>query len=84
MTAPSVVDFYDRLAPFFIEDGGDACTAHVMRSQYYAVPVARLVELMGEAGFRQVRRIDQRFFQPLIAGFKPSPAFAAQEGQVPS
>jgi SAM-dependent methyltransferase len=63
---------YD-LSMYFVEDGGGAaCSTHVMRSRYYAVPVARLVELMTEAGFLDVRRIDDRFFQPLLAGFKPA------------
>jgi SAM-dependent methyltransferase len=62
--------FYN-LAMYFVEDaGGPECATHVMRSRYYAVPVGRLVELMTEAGFVDVRRIDGRFFQPLIAGFK--------------
>jgi len=61
---------YD-LSMYFVEDrDGSECTAHVMRSKYYAVPVSRVVELMTEAGFQAVRRIDDRFFQPLIAGFK--------------
>ena len=41
-----------------------------MRSRCYAVPVVRLVELMTECGFHDVRRIDGRFFQPLIVGFE--------------
>jgi SAM-dependent methyltransferase len=61
---------YD-LSMYFIEDGGGSdCVAHVMRSKYYAVPTVRLIELMTEAGFRRVRRIDQRFFQPLIIGLR--------------
>jgi SAM-dependent methyltransferase len=61
---------YD-LSMYFVEDcGGSECTTHVMRSQYYAVPVVRVVELMTEAGFQAVRRIDDRFFQPLVVGFK--------------
>ncbi len=61
---------YD-LSMYFIEDrGGSECISHVMRSKYYAVPVARLVELMSAAGFQGVCRIDGRVFQPLIAGFK--------------
>jgi hypothetical protein len=56
---------------YFIEDtGGSECTTHVMRATYYAVPVVRLVDLMTEGGFHDVRRIDGRFFQPLIVGFK--------------
>jgi SAM-dependent methyltransferase len=62
--------FYN-LAMYFMEDGGEPeCTTHVMRSRYYAVSVVRLVELMTEGGFDGVRRIDGRFFQPLIVGFK--------------
>jgi SAM-dependent methyltransferase len=62
---------YD-LSMYFVEDrGGSECAAHVMRSKYYAVPITHVVELMTEAGFQAVRRIDQRFFQPLIAGFRP-------------
>jgi SAM-dependent methyltransferase len=61
---------YD-LSMYFVEDDGQSeCAVHVMRSKYYAVPVARVVELMTEAGFRAVRRIDGRFFQPLIVGSK--------------
>ena len=63
---------YD-LSFYFVEDsGGRECTTHVMRSKYYAIPTGRLIELMTEAGFREVRRLDQRFFQPLIVGSKPS------------
>jgi SAM-dependent methyltransferase len=61
---------YD-LSMYFVEDrGGSECRTHVMRTRYYAVPIARLVQLMTKAGFQDVRRIDDRFFQPLIAGFK--------------
>lgn len=63
-------EIYD-LSMYFVEDRGEPeCATHVMRSKYYAIPVARLLGLMTEAGFRGVRRIDQRFFQPLIIGFK--------------
>lgn len=65
---------YD-LSMYFVEDSGASeCTTRVMRSRYYAVPVARLVEVMIDAGFQAVRRIDNRFFQPLIVGFKPGEA----------
>ena len=63
---------YD-LSMYFVEDGGGSeCSTHVMRARYYAIPVARLVELMASAGFRDVRRLDERFFQPLIVGFRPA------------
>jgi ubiquinone/menaquinone biosynthesis C-methylase UbiE len=63
---------YD-LSMYFIEDTDSQCTSHVMRTQYYAVPVVRLIELMAEAGFQQVQRIEDRFFQTLIVGMKKAP-----------
>jgi hypothetical protein len=42
-----------------------------MRATYYAVSVPRLMELMREAGFAQVRRMDGAFYQPLIVGRRP-------------
>jgi hypothetical protein len=39
-----------------------------MRSVYYAVGIPRLMELMSEAGFSDVRRLDEKFFQPMILG----------------
>lgn len=65
---------YD-LAMYFIEDGGEAgCRTHVMRSRYYAVGTATLVALMAEAGFSEVRRLDGRFYQPVIVGTRPGSA----------
>ncbi len=61
---------YD-LSMYFVEDaGGTECVTHVMRSKYYAVPIVRLMELMKEAGFIDVHRFDDRFFQPLLTGSK--------------
>ncbi|HET7867685.1 MAG TPA: class I SAM-dependent methyltransferase [Burkholderiaceae bacterium] len=44
---------------------------HVMRSRYYALSTDRLCELMRVAGFRQVRRIDDAFYQPVLVGTQP-------------
>lgn len=61
---------YD-LAMYFVEDrGGNECKTHVMRCRYYPVGIQRLIELMTEAGFVEVERLDGRFFQPLILGTK--------------
>lgn len=65
---------YDVSMYFVADRGGSECTTHVMRSTYYAVPVARIAELMTEVGFQGVRRIDDRFFQPLVVGFKSGEA----------
>jgi len=61
---------YD-LAMYFVEDrGGPECTTHVMHSRFYAVGIQRLQELMRQAGFEGVIRLDDRFFQPMVIGTK--------------
>jgi SAM-dependent methyltransferase len=59
---------YD-LSMYFVEDGGgEDCVTHVMRTKYYAIETGSLIELMSQAGFSEVRRLDGRFFQPVIIG----------------
>jgi SAM-dependent methyltransferase len=54
---------------YFVEDRGEPdCRTHVFRSTYYAVGIPKLMNLMMEAGFADVRRVDNRFFQPVIIG----------------
>ena len=54
---------------YVVEDRGEAgVRTRVMRATCYAIPVPRLVELMREAGFAAVRRLDGAFFQPLVIG----------------
>ena len=68
---PSMTAFYDQLAPFFVveEDlATHAVATHAMRSRYYAVSTARLCDLMREAGFSHVRRMDGAFYQPVLVG----------------
>jgi len=50
------------------DDGGSECKTHVMRTKYYAIGARRLMELMEQAGFEQVQKIDNAFFQPVIIG----------------
>jgi SAM-dependent methyltransferase len=64
-------EIYD-LTMYFVEDrGGAECRTHAFRSRYYAVPITRLVDLLREAGFEAVRRIDGRFFQPVVVAQRP-------------
>jgi hypothetical protein len=59
---------YD-LAMYFVADrGGPDCTTRVMRSRYYAVGTDKLMQLMRQAGFVQVERLDGRFYQPVLVG----------------
>ncbi len=61
-------EFYDLSMYFVEDDGGSNIKTHVMRSRYYAVGTTRLVELMTDAGFEDVVRLDGKFFQPVIIG----------------
>lgn len=69
-----VWDFHDLiydLSMYFIEDRGSAeCITHVMRTKYYAIGTSKLIKLMQEAGFRDIKRIDSQFFQPVLIGVK--------------
>ena len=59
---------YD-VALYFVEDrGASECTTHVMRATYYAIGIPRLMDLMSKAGFVDVRRLDDKFFQPMVIG----------------
>jgi SAM-dependent methyltransferase len=62
---------YDVDMYFVVDQGGRNCETHVMRTQYYAVEIRRLMSLMAEAGFREVQRLDDRLFQPVILGRRP-------------
>ena len=62
---------YD-LAMYFVEDHGQAeCLTHCMRTHYYAVGTGTLISLMQQAGFEDVQRLDDRFYQPVIVGTRP-------------
>jgi len=64
-------DIYD-LAMYFVEDHGQAeCLTHCMRTHYYAVGTGTLISLMQQAGFEDVQRLDDRFYQPVIVGTRP-------------
>jgi SAM-dependent methyltransferase len=69
-----VWEFHDSiydLAIYFVKDqGGANCVTHVMRSKYYAVGADKLISLMQAAGFAQVQRLADRFYQPVIIGRK--------------
>ena len=57
---------YDLSFEITPTDGSDAAT--ILKTSYLAIPVARVLDLMRAAGFENVRRIDNRFFQPVLVG----------------
>lgn len=65
-------DCYDLTLRLTEEAPGEDARTHVFRTRYYAVTIARLLELMGAAGFVGVERRDGEFFQPLLIGMAPS------------
>ncbi len=46
--------------------------ATILKSSYLAIPVAQVAELMSAVGFQSVRRVDDRFFQPVLVGTRPA------------
>ena len=63
-------DFYDLSMYFVVEPEAGRHRVITNKSRYYAVPIAKLRELLEEAGFTKVHRIDDRFFQPVLVGRK--------------
>lgn len=67
-------DCYD-LRMYLTEDHGEReCRTRVLQTRYYAVSIARLLTLLGEAGFVDVARRDDALFQPVIIGRRPRAA----------
>lgn len=52
------------------DGGGDR--AIILKSSYLAIPVAQVAQLMSAVGFQRVRRVDDRFFQPVLVGTRPA------------
>ncbi|MGZ7040121.1 MAG: class I SAM-dependent methyltransferase [Thermoanaerobaculia bacterium] len=63
-------EHYD-LAMYFVFDIAGAVDTRVFRARYYAVSIDRLMALLRDAGFADVRRLDDRMFQPVIAAVRP-------------
>ncbi|MGH7927403.1 MAG: class I SAM-dependent methyltransferase [Candidatus Binatia bacterium] len=65
---------YDMHFYIVRDDGTETCQTQVMRSTYYAISIAELMELMARAGFDKVQRLDDVFFQPVVVGIRSSPS----------
>jgi SAM-dependent methyltransferase len=59
---------YDLAMYFVADDGSPVCPAQVFRTRYYAVGTGTLMALLEAAGFRDVHRLDGRFYQPVLLG----------------
>ena len=66
------VEQYD-LTMFVVEEDlstGEVAT-QAMRSRCYAIGVNKLLTLMADAGFQDLRRLDDVFYQPVLVGTRP-------------
>ena len=58
---------------YFVEDHGKStCKTHALRATYYAIGIPKIIAMMKQAGFDNVHRLDDRYFQPMIIGIKKS------------
>jgi SAM-dependent methyltransferase len=64
-------DEYDLRVYLTSESPAGICDTQVLRSRYYAVTIKRLLSLLTEAGFVDVERQDDVFFQPILLGHRP-------------
>jgi hypothetical protein len=64
-------DQYDLRMYLTADRGAEGCQTSVLRTRYYAVPIARLLALLAEAGFVDVVRRDDVLFQPVLLGRRP-------------
>src|SRR6266403_1302550 len=64
-------DCYDLHMYLTRDPDAGPCETRVFRSRYYAIGIARLLQLLAEAGFAQPRRLDDIYFQPLLTARRP-------------
>jgi len=67
-------DRYDLRLYLTTESPDGTCETRVLVSRYYAITIARLLELMAEAGFTELQRRDDVLFQPVLLGRRPHAA----------
>jgi SAM-dependent methyltransferase len=64
-------DFYDFTTYALLDKGNEQVETQAIRGgRYYCVSISTLENLMGQAGFKKVVTLRDRFFQPLIVGMK--------------
>jgi len=64
-------DQYDLTLRLIEQRATGPATIHEFQSRYYAVTLATLEQLLHEAGFGDVVRRDEHFFQPLLVAVNP-------------
>jgi SAM-dependent methyltransferase len=64
-------DQYELSLYVLEDDGTGAPRTEVIRTRYYAVTTDTLINLMEQAGFSAVERLDGSFYQPVVVGRHP-------------
>jgi len=64
-------DQYDLRLYLTSETPMGGCTTRVLLSRYYAITIERLLELMEEAGFKDIDRKEGLLHQPILVGRRP-------------
>lgn len=61
-------EIYEMSMYIVKDDRSATCKTQVMRAKYYAVGTTRLLALLKEAGFEDVKRVDGTYYQPVLVG----------------
>ena len=61
-------EIYEMSMYVIRDDGRGGCQTEVMRAHYYAIAPDRLLTLLAEAGFTDVKRVDEVYYQPVLLG----------------
>jgi hypothetical protein len=61
-------EIYELSMYLIKDDRSGTCQTQVTRAKYYAIGTTRLLELLEDAGFEAVRRVDGAFFHPVLVG----------------
>ncbi len=65
-----VGDIYETSMYLVKDFKNGPCTSVVTRVKYYAVSIRKLSDLLKEAGYAKIERIDDVFFQPVILAIR--------------
>jgi SAM-dependent methyltransferase len=69
---------------FFIRENSSkprsSVTGSVFNTKYYAVSTTKLMDLLGQAGFKDIRCIKDKYFQPVIIGISSRGDADSQSG----
>jgi 2-polyprenyl-3-methyl-5-hydroxy-6-metoxy-1,4-benzoquinol methylase len=62
---------YDVSLYIVRDDGRSMPETHVFRTKYYAVTIPTLMEILAQAGFTDIDRLDDMYFQPTLVATRP-------------